>query len=34
LTPNVLDGAPGVAFIEAAVESSWNNGAWTSARFG
>jgi predicted dehydrogenase len=32
-TPNVLDGARGVAFIEAAVLSSENNGAWTSARF-
>jgi predicted dehydrogenase len=34
LTPNVLDGARGVAFIEAAVESSRNDGAWTSARLG
>ena len=34
LTPTVLDGARGVAFIEAAVKSSRNNGAWTSARFG
>ena len=34
LTPTVLDGARGVPFIEAAVESSRNNGAWTSARFG
>jgi predicted dehydrogenase len=34
LTPNVLDGARGVAFIEAATASSRNNGAWTSARFG
>jgi predicted dehydrogenase len=34
LTPNVLDGARGVAFIEAAVKSSRNNGVWTSARFG
>ena len=33
LTPTVLDGARGVAFIEAAVKSSRNNGAWTSARF-
>jgi predicted dehydrogenase len=32
LTPNVLDGARGVAFIEASVASSQNNGAWTSAR--
>jgi len=31
LTPNVLDGARGVAFIEASVASSRNNGAWTSA---
>jgi hypothetical protein len=28
----VLDGARGVAFIEASVASSQNNGAWTSAR--
>src|ERR1700684_1347333 len=34
LTPNVLDGARGVAFIEAAVKSSQNNGVWTSTRFG
>ena len=34
LTPNVLDGARGVAFIEAAVNSSRNNGVWTSARVG
>jgi predicted dehydrogenase len=33
LTPNVLDGARGVAFIEASVASSRNDGAWTSARF-
>ena len=33
LTPKVLDGARGVAFIEASVASSRNNGAWTSARF-
>ena len=32
LTPNVLDGARGVAFIEAAVKSSQKDGAWTSAR--
>ncbi|WP_413988201.1 Gfo/Idh/MocA family protein [Labrys okinawensis] len=31
-TPSVVDGARGVAFIEAAVESSRNDGAWTSAR--
>jgi hypothetical protein len=30
-TPNVLDGARGVAFIEAAVKSSRNDGAWISA---
>jgi predicted dehydrogenase len=30
--PNVIDGARGVAFIEAAVHSNRNNGAWTSAR--
>ena len=34
LTPTVLDGARGVAFIEAAVQSSQKDGAWTSARFG
>ena len=34
LTPDVVDGARGVAFVEAAVTSSRNNGAWTSARFG
>jgi hypothetical protein len=34
LTPNVLDGARGVAFIEAAVKSSRNDGAWTSASLG
>jgi predicted dehydrogenase len=33
-TPNVLDGARGVAFIEAAVKSSRNDGAWASARLG
>jgi predicted dehydrogenase len=33
VTPNVLDGARGVAFIEASVASSRDNGAWTSARF-
>lgn len=31
-TPDVIDGARGVAFVEAAVASSRNNGAWTSAR--
>ena len=30
--PDVLDGARGVAFVEASVESSRSNGAWTSAR--
>ena len=30
--PDVIDGARGIAFIEAAVHSSQNNGAWTSAR--
>ena len=34
LTPNVLDGARGVAFIEAAVKSSQNDGVWTSTSFG
>ena len=33
LTPNVLDGARGVAFVEASVASSRNDGAWTAARF-
>jgi hypothetical protein len=33
LTPDVLDGAHGVAFVEASVASSRNNGAWISARF-
>ncbi|HLH49141.1 MAG TPA: gfo/Idh/MocA family oxidoreductase, partial [Roseiarcus sp.] len=32
-TPDVVDGARGLAFIEAAVASSRKNGAWTSARF-
>jgi len=31
-TPDVVDGARGLAFIEAAVASSRKNGAWTSAR--
>jgi predicted dehydrogenase len=31
-TPGVIDGARGVAFIEAAVASNQNDGAWTSAR--
>ena len=30
--PDVLDGARGIAFVEAAVASSKSNGAWTSAR--
>jgi hypothetical protein len=34
LTPSVLDGSRRVAFIEAAVQSSQNDGAWTFARFG
>jgi hypothetical protein len=34
LTPNVVDGARGAAFIEAAVRSNQKDGAWTSARFG
>jgi hypothetical protein len=34
LTPTVLDGARGVAFIQAAVQSSQKDGAWTSARLG
>jgi hypothetical protein len=29
LTPTVADGARGMAFIEAAVTSSRNDGAWT-----
>ena len=32
LIPNVLDGARGLAFIEACVASSRNDSAWTSAR--
>jgi predicted dehydrogenase len=32
LTPTVRDGALGLAFIEAAVTSSRNGGAWTSAK--
>jgi hypothetical protein len=31
-TPDVVDGARGVAFIEASVASARNNGAWTSAQ--
>jgi predicted dehydrogenase len=31
LTPDVVDGAKGIAFVEAAVESSRRNGAWTPA---
>jgi predicted dehydrogenase len=34
LTPNVHDGARGMAFIEAAVASNANNGAWTSPEIG
>lgn len=30
-TPDVVDGARGIAFVEAAVDSSRRNGAWTSA---
>lgn len=32
MTPDVLDGARGIAFVEAAVASSKKNGVWTSAR--
>jgi predicted dehydrogenase len=32
LTPTVRDGALGLAFVEAAVASSRNGGAWTSAK--
>jgi predicted dehydrogenase len=32
MTPNVLDGARGVTFVEASVASSRSDGAWTSAR--
>jgi predicted dehydrogenase len=32
LTPTVRDGARGLAFVEAAVASSRNGGAWTSAK--
>jgi predicted dehydrogenase len=32
LTPTVEDGAVGVAFVEAAVASSRNNGAWTAPK--
>ena len=31
-TPDVIDGARGIAFIEASVASNLKNGAWTSAR--
>jgi|HubBroStandDraft_1064217.scaffolds.fasta_scaffold209239_2 hypothetical protein len=34
LTLNVLDGARGMAFIEAAVKASRNDGAWVSASLG
>jgi hypothetical protein len=32
LTPTVIDGARGVAFIEAAVASDRNGGTWTSVQ--
>ena len=28
--PNAIDGVKGVAFVEAAIASSKNNGAWTT----
>ena len=34
LTPTVVDGARGVAFIEAAVASNRNHSAWTSPQIG
>ncbi len=34
LVPDVTDGARGVQFVAAAVESNAAGGAWTSARFG
>ncbi len=34
LTPTVVDGARGVAFIEAAVASNQNHSAWTSPQIG
>ena len=34
LTPNVTDGARGLAFIEAAVASNRNDGAWTAPDIG
>jgi hypothetical protein len=34
LVPDVVDGARGVKFVAAAVESSAAGGQWTSARFG
>jgi predicted dehydrogenase len=34
LVPDVLDGARGVKFVAAAVESNAADGKWTSARFG
>jgi predicted dehydrogenase len=30
--PNAVDGVKGVAFVEAAIESSVNNGAWTTVQ--
>jgi hypothetical protein len=32
IAAGVLDGARGIAFVEASVGSSRSNGAWTSAR--
>ena len=32
--PDVVDGARGVKFVAAAVESNAAGGAWTAARFG
>ena len=31
--PNEIDGATGVAFVDAAIRSARNGGAWTDARF-
>ena len=31
LVPSVIDGAKGIRFVEAAVESNKNNGSWTGA---
>jgi len=30
--PDVIDGAAGMAFVEAAVQSSSDNGAWTAVK--